>query len=126
MMENTLILKGDRQTPSINFNYLPGQFKLSGRSLPENSVECYGPVIDWLQNYLFSTIDPILLEIKLDYFNSGSLKQLYKLFLLIENFSKSGNEGSIIWKYAKTDVLMEQKGREFKQFLDLPFTLVEI
>ena len=126
MMEDTLILKGDRQTPSINFNCLPGQFKLSGRSLPENSIECYGPVIDWLQNYLCSTIDPILLEIKLDYFNSGSLKQLYKLFLLIENFSKSGNEGSIIWKYAKTDVLMEQKGREFKQFLDLPFTLVEI
>ena len=43
-----LVIKGEAKTPTINFNFLSGELLISGRSIPENSVEFYEPIISWL------------------------------------------------------------------------------
>mgnify|MGYP003959085331 CR=1 FL=1 len=44
-------LIGTPKTPSIKFDAKLGLVEIKGRSIPENSIEFYNPLIDWLDRY---------------------------------------------------------------------------
>ncbi len=46
-----IIIEGTPKTPTIKFDAKEGVFEIKGRSIPENSVEFYKPLVDWLENY---------------------------------------------------------------------------
>ena len=46
-----LYIKATENTPKIDFNPSLEQFELSGKSIPEDSVGFYNPVMDWLHEY---------------------------------------------------------------------------
>lgn len=125
-MEEKLIIKGTNKTPEVNFDSTSGKLFLSGRSLPENAFEFYSPVVDWLTRYSNHAKALTELEINLEYLNSGSLKQLFRIIYKLENLMELGHKIKISWKYRKGDELMMQKGHEFKQFLEVPIELFEV
>ena len=45
-----LKLEGSAKTPFVEFNS-KGELLLKGRSIPENSIEFYKPIIEWIDNY---------------------------------------------------------------------------
>ena len=45
-------LEATPKTPRLYFNSETGEFEISGRSIPENSIEFYKPVINWLDHYI--------------------------------------------------------------------------
>jgi hypothetical protein len=45
-----LVIDGSAKTPSIDFNFETGTLMLKGRSIPENSIEFYKPLNDWLDS----------------------------------------------------------------------------
>ena len=47
----SLQLEGNPKTPTVNFDPETGLFELKGRSIPENSIDFYKPLIDWLDRY---------------------------------------------------------------------------
>ena len=49
-MEN-LDLNGSSKTPTVNFNATTGVLTLAGRSIPENSIEFYKPLLAWIEEY---------------------------------------------------------------------------
>ncbi|MDQ3394084.1 MAG: DUF1987 domain-containing protein, partial [Bacteroidota bacterium] len=49
---NNYYLKSTSKTPNIDFKYREGVFEIKGRSIPENSIEFYKPLIDWLDEYI--------------------------------------------------------------------------
>ncbi len=77
-MEN-LHLEGSAKTPSIHFDAAAGKLELKGRSIPENSVEFYKPMNDWIDAYGKSPIAQTTVDVKLEYFNTSSsyVKLLY-------------------------------------------------
>ena len=52
-----IIIEGTPKTPTIRFDVSEGIFEIKGRSIPENSVEFYKPLIDWLENYKETPLD---------------------------------------------------------------------
>ena len=40
--------EGTPKTPTVNFNADDGIVEIKGRSIPENSIEFYKPLVDWL------------------------------------------------------------------------------
>jgi len=46
-----LIIEGTAKTPTVNFNASEGLIEIKGRSIPENSIEFYKPLVDWLDEY---------------------------------------------------------------------------
>ena len=48
-MEN-LTLEGSAKTPTIKFDAENGVLELKGRSIPENSIEFYKPLNDWIDS----------------------------------------------------------------------------
>ena len=53
-MQNELLIKATEKTPYVNFDATSGRLQIHGYSLPENSIEFYKPVMDWLEKYLLA------------------------------------------------------------------------
>ena len=46
-----LIIEGTAKTPNVKFDGGQGLIEVKGRSIPENSIEFYKPLVDWLEEY---------------------------------------------------------------------------
>lgn len=123
-MENFKIAETE-DTPNIDFNAESRVFTISGRSLPENAIEFYAPVLEWVDNTL-DEAEPtsFVFEIKIEYFNTSSSKQLAKFFLLIEKYVEK-HKININWFYEKEDLDMLMSGNQYSKFLKLNFTFIE-
>ena len=124
-MEN-LNIKGEAKTPTIDFNYSNGELVISGRSIPENSIEFYKPVIEWLESLKVSERDKIVLEIKLEYFNTSSSKCILDVFKKLEEIRGVGKDASIRWYFESDDEDMEEAGQDFSAIIKVPLELITV
>lgn len=122
-MQKPLKLKETEDTPQVVFDISKNEFKISGKSLPEDPAEFYEPIIAWLSTYIKKPNPITEFKINIEYFNSGSVKQIMVLLTMLEEIISTGNKIKIIWYYDKNDDLMEIKGNEFKNMLTIPFEL---
>lgn len=122
-MGKNLRLNETEDTPQVVLDAEANEFSLSGRSLPEDAVEFYKPVIAWMKKYIEQPNPETVFQVKLQYFNSSSVKQVSDLLLILEEIIKAGKKANVIWFYNEDDELMEIKGEEFKGILNVPFEL---
>ncbi|MCK6650268.1 MAG: DUF1987 domain-containing protein, partial [Bacteroidia bacterium] len=113
-MENSIRIKATDDTPEVILDKATNEFRLSGRSLPEDAFAFYSPIIQWLNDYSKSPNENSILTVSLDYFNSSSVKQILELISTFEAIIRSGKTAKVIWCYAADDDLMEIKGLEFQ------------
>ena len=98
-MENYFI-EGTEDTPQIEFNAESSDFSISGRSLPQNAIDFYAPILEWVDKTLNETErHTFTFEIKIEYFNTSSSKQLAKFFLTIEKYVEKFPDCHIISNY---------------------------
>ena len=65
-------LEGTNKTPKITFNEEDGLLELKGRSIPENSIEFYKPLVDALDKYSSASKPATTVNVQLEYFNTSS------------------------------------------------------
>src|SRR5690554_2073553 len=83
-MEN-INLEGTPKTPTVNFDANEGRLELKGRSIPENSVEFYNSLNEWIENYGKAPQKVTIFDVKLEYFNTSSSKCILDLFKLLRS-----------------------------------------
>jgi hypothetical protein len=118
-------LEATPKTPKLYFSRETGEFEISGRSIPENSIEFYKPIINWLDNYVEEPNHRTLLVIKLEYFNTSSSKCLVEILRRLESL----DERSIVkvkWCYEEEDEDMQESGEDFKEIIKVPIEMVLI
>lgn len=118
-------LEPTNRTPKIEFNPSKNTFLITGRSIPENSIDFYKPAIDWLSSYLKNPLQLTVLEVKLEYFNTSSSKCLVDIFRKIESLHKSGKEAQIKWYFIEDDEDMQESGEDFKNIIKAPVELIK-
>ncbi len=124
MMEN-YFLEGTAKTPNMDFDSETGVFEISGRSIPENSVAFYRPLLDWLDVYVKSSENASTsLNISLEYFNTSSSKCLVEIFRRMEILQKTGRLLEIKWYYEGEDQDILEAGQDFNEFMNIPIELV--
>jgi len=64
--------EGTPKTPTVNFNADTGIVEIKGRSIPENSIEFYKPLVDWLEEDTENAQPMTKVIIQLEYFNTSS------------------------------------------------------
>lgn len=121
-MEN-FYLESTPKTPRLSFNNDNGIFEVSGRSIPENSIEFYKPLLDWLDNYVKVAKSETKLIVKLEYFNTSSSKCLVEIFRKLEKLQKD-NKVVIQWYYDEEDEDMQESGEDFKEIIKIPIEMV--
>jgi len=124
-MEN-LHLEGSAKTPSIHFDATTGKLELKGRSIPENSVEFYKPLNDWIDSYGKDPIGETSVDVKLEYFNTSSSKCILDLFKKLEAISGSKTKVVVNWFFEEDDEDMEEAGQDYQAIISLPFNIIEV
>jgi len=123
---DSIFIEGTPKTPNISFDSGKGALLLKGRSIPENSIEFYKPLVDWLEAYSNSPQPKTVCDIQLEYFNTSSSKCLLDLFKKMENMSKNGNEIIINWYYEEDDEDMLEAGEDYQSIINVPFKMIEM
>ncbi len=119
-MEN-FYLEETSKTPKLSFDQKTGKFLMSGRSIPENSIEFYRPLFEWLDDYVKNPSDKTIFDIKLEYFNTSSSKCLVEIFRRLERINN--NSVVINWFYEEDDEDMQESGEDFKEIIDIPIVM---
>jgi hypothetical protein len=124
-MEN-LVIPGSAKTPSIDFNAESGRVLLRGRSIPENSIEFYKPLNDWLDAYAQTPVENTTVDMRLEYFNTSSSKCILDLFKRLERIYSSDRKVNVNWYFEKDDEDMEEAGEDYEAIVNIPFTIIEV
>lgn len=124
-MEN-LIISGSAKTPSIDFNAESGVILLKGRSIPENSIEFYKPLNDWLDGYASSPAGTTTVDMRLEYFNTSSSKCILDFFKKLEQMNGDNTEVKVNWYFETDDEDMQEAGEDYEAIVGLPFTIIEV
>lgn len=122
---DTLIIESSPKTPKVVFNAEIGELLLEGRSIPENSLAFYIPLMEWLEAYSHVIKTEITVQVKLEYFNTSSSKCILDFFRKLEAISNRGNKISINWYFEEDDEDMMEAGEDYNAIVGLPFVLVE-
>jgi hypothetical protein len=104
-------IEGTPKTPTISFDIQGGVLEIKGRSIPENSIEFYKPLVDALDKYSSSSKPATTVNIQLEYFNTSSSKCILDVFKKLETIHKSGSAVTINWYYEEDDEDMLSRRR---------------
>ena len=114
------------KTPSITFDLEKGFLEIKGRSIPENSIEFYKPIIESLEKYGKTPSSVTTVNIQLEYFNTSSSKCILDVFKKLETIHKGGNQLVINWHYELDDEDMLEAGEDYQAIINVPFKMIQI
>ena len=119
-------LEGTPKTPTINFDLGTGVLEIKGRSIPENSIEFYKPLVDNLEKYGLSPKPATTVNVQLEYFNTSSSKCILDVFKKLEGIHKGGSSVTINWHYEEDDEDMLEAGEDYQAIISVPFKMVQV
>jgi hypothetical protein len=119
-------IEGTRKTPEVRFDSETGMIEIEGRSIPENSIEFYKPLVDWLDEYSNNPTKKTVVNIKLEYFNTSSSKCILDVFKKLETIFKNEQDVVINWYYEEDDEDMLEAGEDYQSILKIPFKMIEM
>jgi hypothetical protein len=114
-------IKGTEDTPNVILDAAENQMEISGRSLPEDVSSFYGPILNWLADYIKSPNPKTVFNFKLVYFNTASSKLILDILMKLEDLTKKGNEVLVKWHYPEDDEDMQEAGNEYADIVEVPF-----
>jgi hypothetical protein len=123
-----LINKGGKKTPTIIFDPEKGELHLEGRSIPEDTIKFYDPILKWVEEYIGTerkgkTTD---FHVNLEYFNTSTSRYLFGIFKILESYHLNGNPVVIHWYYETDDFEMLESGEDYSSILKIPFKMVPV
>lgn len=117
---NALLINETKGTPRIEF-YPEGDLIIEGRSLPEDPIGFYTPVLEWIKK---CTAENINLQVRFAYMNTSSSKEMFSFFRLLKNNPHIRNV-KINWYYEEGDDVSYDAGQEFEALVNIPFQFHE-
>ena len=121
-----LKIEGSPKTPTIEFTAGSGYLLIRGRSIPENSIEFYKPLIEVLESYSSNSQANTKVDIQLEYFNTSSSKCILDVFKKLEAINSGNSEVAINWYYEEDDEDMLEAGEDYQAIINIPFKMIEV
>jgi hypothetical protein len=116
-------IKGTEDTPNVILDAESNIIEFSGRSLPEDVVTFYSPVLQWIEEYAKAPSEKTEVVFRLEYFNTASSKILLDILLKFEDIMNDGHEVVVQWYYQEDDEDMQEAGDEYSEIVDIPFEM---
>jgi hypothetical protein len=107
-----IILEPTNSTPAVKF-ITDGRLLLQGRSLPENVMKFYKPLIDWAK-LLKATV--VKIDVNLEYLNSASSKKMFELMKILDS-NECIKELIVNWHYESDDEDALESGQIIEEFM---------
>lgn len=122
-----LTINREKKTPNVIFDPDKKEFRIEGRSIPEDTVRFYDPILKWIEKYVESERpDTTNLHINLEYFNTSTSRYLFGIFKILESYHIKGSPILIHWYYERDDFEMLESGEDYASILKIPFKMVSV
>lgn len=113
---------GSELLPNFCFDKEKNLFSISGRSIPENALDVYAPIINWWQQYIQDPNPETSIDMNFEYINSSSMKQIARLIAILDKVEKS--KINIRWHYNTDDVDSKMQAERLAKMVKFPIILV--
>jgi len=120
------ILKIEKRidSPMVLADGQSGYFEVNGKSLPEDAVEFYKPLENYVQEYVKSPQQKTTINLKLEYLNTSSSKKLLDIIGYFEALPSQGYEVVLNWYHRDEDQDMIDEGVEFAHMTSLKVNFI--
>ena len=98
------IASGNDHAPEVCLDKENNIFTISGRSIPENAIAVYSPIIDWWREYIQAPNPTTTLDLNFEYINSSSMKQMAKLLTMLDSIPADLSKVTVRWHYSTDDL----------------------
>ncbi len=119
-----------KATPKIDFDPERNVLLIEGESYPENTLNFYDPVINWLREYIEQlnndANNDAVLKINLSYLNTSSTKCLLNIIEMLEDANSDGKNIVLNWYYDRENESMLECAEEFQEDVEFPFNIIPI
>jgi hypothetical protein len=117
-----------RDIPKVEFFGDTGILNISGAWMPHSGIEAeiFYQIENWLKEYILLPAAKTILNVKMTCYGTAPSKYLLKIFKNMDSLFLGGKSVEINWFYEHDDQDIMESGEEYKEFLKLPFNLVEI
>ena len=122
---DALTIKQQANTIGVILDKENKKFVFEGRSLPENTVKFFEPVMKWIDEYKKTPTDETLVDMNFIYFNTSSAKLILEVLQEFDSIKQHGKKVKITWHYMEEDYDIKEAGEEYESMLSLPFEYVE-
>jgi hypothetical protein len=119
-------IEGTPKSPTVIFDEATGLLELKGRSIPEDSIDFYAPIIESITKYSKAPQNKTTVNIHLEYFNTSSSKCILDLFKQLENIARLEKDIVINWYFEEDDEDMREVGIDYETIIKVPFKMIEI
>lgn len=113
-----LVIEATFDTPRVLLDKEQEKFEITQRSMPEDAVKFFAPIIEWFNKYIENPNPKTHFRFFFEYFSTNSAKQIARLMYLLEKLSEQ-SEVKIIWQYAADDIDMKNAGHRYSQIIEL-------
>lgn len=122
-----LIIEGEKKTPFISFDPEKRVLRFEGRSIPEDTIRFYEPILGWIENYIKTSRNETTdIHINLEYFNTSTSRYLFGIFKKLESYHIKGSPILIHWYYENDDFEMLESGEDYASILKIPFKMIPV
>ena len=121
----TFVKSATETTPFLKFDASLGDFFIEGKSIPSDAEGFYGPVLNWLKEYVDKPNLKTTLVLKLDYFNISSSKRILFIFYKLNELVDAGHQVNVKWYFHEGEDDMHEVGQDFAFMVNIPFEFIE-
>lgn len=124
-MEN-LISEGSKDKPRIHFDKKSGILSIGGSSLPENVLETYTPVLEWIKKYSEDPNPETRIDFTFEYLNTASSHMVMQIVKKCLDIQPKCSSFRINWYYAPGDSDIKDFGEELKEILHQSINIAQV
>ena len=119
---NNLLREKTHTTPEIDFDANTGVFEIKGRSIPENAMKIYRPVMEWVEQYLVNPQPKTTINLRLSFFNTSTSKYLMEMLKKFEVVNRQGYPVEVFWYYDDEDI--RDIAEDYQALVDVPMKMI--
>ena len=117
-------LESTRKTPNVLLDP-SGRIRIGGCSIPEDASKFYDNILNWVLDYCHTPSDSTVVDIELEYFNSGSAKFVMQILRELSELLTEGKDLKVNWYYEEGDDDILERGEYYSSILDLEINFIE-
>ena len=117
-------LESTKKTPNVLLDP-SGRIRIGGRSIPEDASKFYDDILNWVLDYCHTPSDTTVVDIELEYFNSGSAKFVMQILRELSELLAEGRELKVNWYYEEGDDDILERGEYYSSILALEINFIE-
>jgi hypothetical protein len=122
---NTITKTATEDTPEVNFNELDSSLKISGRSMPEDAISFYTPIIQCIEELHATGFSLKQIDFHFEFLSTSSTKQVMKVFQVVNEINKT-KEVKVNWLYDENDTNMKRTGELLLKLVQFQMSFSEV